>query len=235
MNENLSNRKILIIDDDPNLCEAVGLILAETGATVYTASGGQSGLRKLYTVRPDLVIIDVMMPDMNGWDVCKHVRLLTDTPVMMLTTLQDEESVVQGFSSGADDFISKPFSGRVLVSRVAALLRRSKKQVPERKDSTGYKDDYLSINLEDRRLMVDGEPIKLTSTEFRLLSYLVQNAGRVVTYSQILENVWGQNYQDSTDYVHVYLSRLRQKLEKNHRQPRYLLTEHGIGYRFSKQ
>ncbi|MCA9994951.1 MAG: response regulator transcription factor [Anaerolineales bacterium] len=235
MNENLSNRKILIIDDDPNLCEAVGLILAETGATVYTASGGQSGLRKLYTVRPDLVIIDVMMPDMNGWDVCKHVRLLTDTPVVMLTTLQDEESIVQGFSSGADDFISKPFSGRVLISRVAALLRRSKKQLPERKETAVYKDDYLSINLEDRRLMVDGEPIKLTSTEFRLLSYLVQNAGRVVTYSQILENVWGQNYQDSTDYVHVYLSRLRQKLEKNHRQPRYLLTEHGIGYRFSKQ
>jgi DNA-binding response OmpR family regulator len=235
MTENLSNRKILIIDDDPNLCEAVGLILAETGATVYTASGGQSGLRKLYTLRPDLVIIDVMMPGMNGWEVCQHVRLLTDVPVMMLTTLQDDDSVVQGFNSGADDFISKPFSGRVLVSRVSALLRRNKKQAPERKDNLGYKDEYLSISLEERRLMVGGEPIKLTSTEFRLLAYLVQNAGRVVTYSQILENVWGQNYQDSTDYVHVYLSRLRQKLEKNHRQPRYLVTEHGIGYRFSKQ
>lgn len=235
MSENLTNRKILIIDDDPNLCEAVGLILAEAGATIHTASNGQGGLRKLYSVRPDLVIIDVMMPDMSGWEVCKHVRLLTDTPVMMLTTLQDDESVVQGFNSGADDFISKPFSGRVLVSRAAALLRRNKKQPLERKEATGYKDEYLSINIEDRRLLVEGEPIKLTSTEFRLLSYLLQNAGRVVTYSQILENVWGQNYQDSIDYVHVYLSRLRQKLEKNHRQPRYLLTEHGIGYRFSKQ
>lgn len=234
MTNHLQNKKILIIDDDLAHCEVLGLIFEEAGALVSIANDGQAGLRQLYVTQPDLVIVDVMMPLMNGWEVCRQIRLLTDVPVIMLTTLNEDEDIVQGFHSGADDFISKPFSAEVLKVRAEALLRRRQLE-SESSDRLEYHDDYLSINLTDRTLAINGTPIKLTATEFRLLAYLVRHAGRVLTYGQILENVWGSNYRDSTDYVHVYLSRLRQKLERDHRQPQYLLTEHGVGYRFHKQ
>ena len=234
MTNHLQNKKILIIDDDIGQCEVLGLIFENEGATVYIANDGQAGLRQLYITQPDLVIVDVMMPVMNGWEVCRQIRMLTDIPVIMLTTLNDDEDVIQGFNNGADDFISKPFSAQVLKVRAEALLLR-RQQGSVEAERLEYHDDYLSINLTERLLFVAGEPVKLTATEFRLLSYLVRHAGRVLTYNQILENVWGSNYHDSTDYVHVYLSRLRQKIEKNHRQPQYLLTEHGVGYRFNKQ
>lgn len=234
MTNHLQNKKILIIDDDLGHCEVLGLILEEAGAVVYIANDGQTGLRQLYITQPDLVIVDVMMPVMNGWEVCRQIRLLTDTPIIMLTTLNDDDDIVQGFNSGADDFISKPFNAQILKVRAESLLRR-REQSTTKPEQLEYHDDYLSINLAERSLFVKGAPIKLTATEFRLLSYLVRHAGRVLTYNQILENVWGSNYHDSTDYVHVYLSRLRQKIEKNHRQPQYLLTEHGVGYRFNKQ
>lgn len=234
MTNYLQNKKILIIDDDVVHCDVLGDLFEEVGAVVHTANDGKTGLRQLYLVQPDLIIVDVVMPVMDGWEVCRQIRLLTDTPVIMLTTLNQDEDEIQGFTSGANDFLSKPFSMKVLKVRAEALLRR----LPQDKvkpEGPEYHDNYLSINLTKRALVIKGERIKLTATEFRLLAYLVRHAGRVLTYEQILENVWSGNYSNGSDYVHVYVSRLRHKLEQDHRHPKYLLTEHGVGYWFNQQ
>jgi DNA-binding response OmpR family regulator len=152
----------------------------------------------------------------------------------MLTTLNKDEEIIRGLDYGADDFVSKPFSRDVVLARARALLRRT--EAPFELDGQAtYSDDYLVVNLEKRRVLVRGESVQLTATEFRLLSYLLQNAGQVLTYRTILDKVWGWEYQDSVDYVHVYLSHLRRKIEEDPRNPKYLQTERGVGYRFEKQ
>ncbi|MDX1687520.1 MAG: response regulator transcription factor [Candidatus Promineifilaceae bacterium] len=229
----MTSKGILVIDDNDGLCEVVRLVLEDTGAEIYTAQSGRDGLRRFFEERPDLVILDIMLPDISGWEVCKQIRLLADTPILLLTTLDEDEAVVRGLDLGADDFLSKPFNMDVLVARSRALLRRAS-STPEPKQSFTYSDEYLTVDLQKHRVLVRGEPVKLTATEFELLSYLVRNAGRVLTYAQILERVWGPEYCDSPDYVHVYLSHLRRKLEEDPRQPRYLVTEHGVGYRFER-
>jgi two-component system KDP operon response regulator KdpE len=174
------------------------------------------------------------MPDIDGWEVLRQIRLLADTPVILLTTIQDDSAMVRGLNLGADDFISKPFNNQVLLARARSVLRRTKSMsVPS--TTMQFRDDYLLIDLESHQIMTDGEPVKLTATEFRLLSYLLQNAGQVLSYTQILDYVWGSEYRESVDYVHVYLSHLRRKIEKDSRNPQYLLTEYGIGYRFERR
>lgn len=229
----MQNKKILVIDDDVNLGQAIRLTFARTGAEVFTAVDGRDGLRQFYEHRPDLVILDVRMPDIDGWETCRQIRLLSNIPIIMLTTLDKDEDVLRGFDYGADDFVTKPFSRDVLLARARAVLRRVE-LLNEADDQTIYHDDYLNIDLRKRRVVVDGEQTQLTATEFRLLSYLLQNAGQVLTYQNILDKVWGWEYQDSIDYVHVYISHLRRKLEADPRNPRYVLTERGIGYRFER-
>ena len=233
MQGELKGRGILVIDDNDGLCQIVRLILEESGARIYTAQSGREGLRCFFEHKPELVILDIMLPDISGWEVCKQIRLLADTPILMLTTLDEDDAVVRGLNLGADDFLSKPFNMDVLVARSRALLRRLSSTSPP-EPSFAYSDDYLTVDLQRHRVFIRGEPVNLTATEFQLLSYLVRNAGRVLTYGQILERVWGPEYRDSPDYVHVYLSHLRRKLEEDPRHPRYLLTEHGVGYRFEK-
>ena len=176
-----------------------------------------------------------MMPEMDGFEVCRRIRQVSSVPIMMLTALNSEEEIIGGLDSGADDFISKPFSPDILVARAKALLRRF--EMP--KDSTVrhnyYSDGYLTIDLEKRNILVRGDSIKLTRTEYNLLAYLFQNSGWVRTFDQILENVWGAEYQGSLDYVHVYISNLRKKIEIDPRHPAYLESEHGVGYRFNKK
>ena len=228
------NTKVLIIDDDQNLAEMVELIFLAEDATVYTAVDGKEGLKKFYTYRPDVVILDVVMPELDGWETCHQIRLMADTPIIMLTTMAEDQNIVKGLEYGADDFIAKPFSPEVLKARVAAVLRRVKVESEQLVKPHLYQDAYLTIDLNERQVVVGGEAVKLSATEFTLLSFLVLNANRVLSYQQILLNVWGKEYVDSVDYVHVYMSHLRRKLEKDPSSPRYLQTEHGIGYRFVK-
>jgi two-component system, OmpR family, KDP operon response regulator KdpE len=230
----MEQKKILVIDDDVNLLQSIKFTFVRAGADVVTAVDGREGLHRFYEARPDLVILDVRMPDIDGWETCRRIRLFSHVPIIMLTTLNKDEEVIRGLDYGADDFVTKPFSREVLLARARALLRRTDGP-GDLGDQLTYSDDHLYISLEKRRVLVRGEPVQLTATEFRLLAYLLQNAGQVLTHRTILDKVWGWEYQDSVDYVHVYLSHLRRKLEEDPRNPRYLVTERGIGYRFERR
>jgi two-component system KDP operon response regulator KdpE len=223
---------VLIIDDNPVLCQTIETLFSIEGATVHIALDGKSGLRLFFELKPDLVILDVMMPEMSGWEVCRQMRMLASTPIIMLTAHASDEEVVKGLNSGADDFVAKPFTADVLLARSRAVLRRTE-NIGGGLDKLTYSDGYLTVDLEKRRVLVEGEPVRLTVTEFRLLALLIRHAERTLSYEEILRHVWGQEYQDSIEYVQVYLSHLRRKLEKDPRNPVYFLTEHGMGYRFS--
>jgi DNA-binding response OmpR family regulator len=229
----MNSKKILVIDDDINLCQLIKYTFMGLGAEVYTAVNGQEGIRQFFNHRPDLVLLDIRMPIMDGWETCKEIRKLSHVPIIMLTTFHRDDEVVRGLNLGADDYVSKPFDSKVLIARTMAALRRA--ELPsETLKPISYNDDYLVVDLENRRVHVYGRPVKLSAREYDLLTLLLTNAGRVLTYEQILDRVWGWEYRDNTDYIHVYLSHLRRKIEKDPKNPRYLITEHGIGYRFEK-
>jgi two-component system, OmpR family, KDP operon response regulator KdpE len=227
-------KKILIVDDDPMLSELIGYNLEQEGYTIVRAEDGDDGLRQFQTEQPDLVILDVTMPKRNGWEVCERIRAVSDTPVMMLTAQGREEDIVRGLDLGADDYLTKPFRLRVLLARIRAALRRTHLSL-EPEPQVTYTDDYLVINLADRRVTVGGEITKLTPTEYKLLAFLVENKGRILTFRQILENVWGFEYIDDIDYLRVYIWHLRKKIEQNSKNPVYLLNELSTGYRFEPQ
>jgi DNA-binding response OmpR family regulator len=227
------DKKILIIDDNQNLSEMLKLVFVEEGAQVEKAANGIEGLQRFYSQQPDLVLLDVVMPEMDGWETCRLIRLLAFTPIIMLTTLDNDQDIVRGLENGADDFLTKPFSPEVLKARVAAVFRRTNINPDSQGVGSIYQDDYLTLDLENHRVMADNKTIKLSATEYKLLSFLFSNANRILRYDQILENVWGYEYRTSVDYVHVYISHLRRKMEKDPRNPRYFQTEHGVGYRFS--
>lgn len=229
----IQGKKILIIDDDPSLLRLVEQTLSLAGGRVYTATNGLEGLNQFYVHQPDLVILDIMMPDVDGFEICRLIRQSSNVPIIMLTALGQEKDIVRGFECGADDYVTKPFSSDVLVARVQATLHRAALPAVV-EEPVIYDDGYLTIDIEQRRVFVCGEPVKLSVKEYQLLVYLFRHAGRVLTICQILENVWGWEYRDNVDYVHVYVHHLRQKLEENPKRPKYLLTEHGIGYRFEK-
>ena len=230
----LQNRKILVIDDDPEIIELVELMLTRASATVVTACCAEDGLRQFYAHRPDLVLLDVMMPGMDGLETCRRIRQLSDVPIIMLTVLTGTDDLLRGLEAGADDYVTKPFAGQVLVARAQALLRRSEQSDKDELQIV-YRDGHLAIDLQRRQVLVRQKPVKLSPTEYRLLAYLLRNGGRVLTYDQILEQVWGPECLGSTEYVHVYVHRLRQKLEPDACSPRYLLNEPGVGYRFERQ
>jgi two-component system KDP operon response regulator KdpE len=230
----MKGKKILIVDDDPDLRSLVELLFTQAGAEVYVACDGREGLGQLAACRPDLVLLDVTMPILDGWETCRLMRRLSDAPIIFLTVLTHEDEVVRGFEYGAVDYVSKPFSTKVLLARARAALRKADARSREQ-GATFYDDGYLHIDLEARRVWVDGEPVQLTATEYQVLSYLFENAGRVLTHAQILEHVWGWDYQDSPEYVHVYVWHLRQKLEQDPHHPQYVQTERGVGYRFEKR
>jgi DNA-binding response OmpR family regulator len=222
--------KILLIDDSPDLLRIVQLCLERESFEVYTAQNGKEGLQRTYSTQPDLVILDVMMPGMDGWDVLSRLREMSEVPVIMLTAKGREVDIVRGLGLGADDYITKPFGTGELVARVRALLRRNKMPVAQR--VTRYQDNGLSIDLERHEVRVRGVPVDLTPTEFRLLSVLVQNAGKVVPHHTLLTQVWGEEYASEVHYLKLYIRYLRQKIEESASNPRYILTEWGVGYRF---
>ena len=232
MNDPLQDRKILVIDDDPEILELLDMLLSGGGARVVTTATAAEGLRQFYAFRPDLVILDLMMPVMSGWEVCGRLRELSNVPIMMLTALTETRDVARGLEAGADDYLTKPFATQIFLARVRALLRRSL-LAESLSPSHAYDDGHLTIDLERRQVLVRQEPVKLTPTEYKLLAYLFQHPDRSLPYAQILESIWGSQFVDCTHYVHVYLHRLRKKLEVDPEQPRYLVTEPGIGCRFN--
>ncbi len=228
------DQKVLLIDDDADLLHLAGLLFKKAGAQVFTARDGLEGISKLFTCNPNLIILDVMMPGTNGFEVCQRIRQVSNAPIIMLTALNHEQEMLRGLEAGADDFLSKPFNAEILLARAKAVLRRSNHPNTQ-PDSFEFNDGHLNIDIDRRYVLVKGKRIKLTPVEFRLLVYLARNAGKVLTFDQILANVWGTEYKGSIDYVHVYISHLRRKLEEKSRSARYIVTLHGVGYIFEKQ
>ncbi len=225
------NKKILVVDDEERMLRFIRLNLEHDGFQVIEAVKGHEALDKMRTGMPDLILLDVMLPDMDGFEVLKMIREISTVPVIMLTAKGEEDDRVKGLELGADDYVTKPFSPRELVSRVKAVLRHVEVEGGGEEEVLQI-DDRLKIDFNRREIFVDGELVKLRPTEYRLLYHLVQNAGWVLTYDQILSRVWGYEYRDEPHYVRLYINYLRQKLEEDPSNPKYILTERGVGYRF---
>jgi len=229
-------KKVLIIDDDPAFRNLVEQVLTQKEYEVLKASSGQEGLRLMFDQRPDLVLLDVVMPGIDGWQVCSRIREISDIPIIMITgEYKSEEDIVRGLDYGADDYLTKPVGSKELVARVRAILRRA--ELPASKDIRKgiiYSDGFLTVDITERKVTVNGKRIKLTPREFRLFILLVENAGHILTHKQLLEKVWGWEYTDDLDYVRIYISHLRQKIEPDTSLPRYIITEPGVGYSFQK-
>jgi two-component system KDP operon response regulator KdpE len=230
--ETFKNRTILVVDDEERMARFIRINLEHDGFRVVEAYRGMEAMQALRDAMPDLIILDVMMPDIDGFEVLKMVREFSSVPVIMLTARGEEDDRVRGLELGADDYITKPFSPRELVSRVRAVLRRADTAGTSARGEVIEVDDRLKLDFGRREVWLDGELVKLRPTEYRLLYHLVQNAGWVVTYDQLLTKVWGYEYRDEPHYVRLYVNYLRQKLEQDPANPKYILTERGIGYRF---
>jgi DNA-binding response OmpR family regulator len=224
-------RRILVVDDEPRMIHFIRLNLEHDGFDVVEASSGTQALDQLRDRLPDLVLLDVMMPDLDGFETLRLLREFSTVPVIMLTAKGDEEDRVRGLELGADDYVTKPFSPRELVSRVRAVLRRTESPASAAHEPVRV-DDRLTIDFDRREVRVEGTLVRLRPTEYRLLYHLVQNAGWVVPHDQLLAKVWGYEYRDETHYLRLYINYLRQKLEKDPAHPEYILTERGVGYRF---
>lgn len=224
---------VLVVDDEPRLVDVVRMNLEMEGYRVLDASNGVEALEHVKEDLPDLVILDVMMPDMDGFEALRRIREVSNVPVIMLTVRQEESDRIRGLEIGADDYLTKPFSPRELQSRIKALLRRAFMPSPARKTKTVVDKD-LTIDFSKREVWVRGQKVTLRPTEYRLLYHLVNNAGRLMTHDTLLSRVWGPEYRDESHYLRLYITYLRQKLERDPAHPRYILTERGVGYRFKE-
>ena len=223
--------RILVVDDERRMVGFIRLNLEQDGYEVIEAFNGTEALNRLRDSLPDLILLDVMMPDIDGFEVLRTIREISQVPVIMLTAKGEEDDKVKGLELGADDYVTKPFSPRELVSRIKAVLRRGA-TFEEDEEGVIEVDDRLRIDFGRREVWVDDELIKLRPTEYRLLYHLVRNAGWVMTHDQILTKVWGYEYRDEPHYVRLYINYLRKKIEKDPSNPEYILTERGVGYRF---
>ncbi len=224
-------RLILAVDDEPRMTRFIRMNLELEGYRVSEATNGLEALEKVRDELPDLVLLDVMMPDMDGFETLRHLREISNVPVIMLTAKGEEEDIIRGLELGADDYVTKPFSARELISRIKALLRRS--EMPPVMEKKVLKiDDRLSIDFQRHEVIVDGQHINLRPTEYRLLYHLVNNAGWVMSHETLLSKVWGYEYRDELQYLRLYIRYLREKIEVDPANPQYILTERGIGYQF---
>lgn len=224
---------ILIVDDEARIRDFVRMNLELEHYSVIEASNGLEALEELRENLPDLVVLDVMMPEMDGFETLKAIREVSTVPVIMLTVRQSEQDKIRGLDLGADDYIAKPFSPPELLSRIRVLLRRSFMAPPSRKTEIVVDPD-LKIDFARREVIVRGQKVILRPTEYRLLYHLVSNAGHLLTHETLLSKVWGREYRDEAHYLRLYITYLRQKLEKDPAHPKYILTERGIGYRFKE-
>ncbi|MCR4406576.1 MAG: response regulator transcription factor [Anaerolineae bacterium] len=224
--------KLLIVDEEPDVVKVVRAAFRaqEPNWEVLAASSGPEALQIIESEQPDLVLLDVVLPGMDGFSVLRELRRFSDVPVIMLTVRDDEVSKVTGLELGADDYITKPFGYLELVARVRAVLRRAE-GLP-----LSYEEPFVCgdvrVDFSTRQVTVKGQAVELTNTEYRLLYHLVRNAGRPMSHEALLARVWGHEYTDEINYLKVYISRLRAKLEPDPQHPQYILTEYGFGYRF---
>lgn len=225
---------LLLIEDDLALCQVLKFMLTKKGFQVEVAYNAITGLQKAYTLKPSAIILDIMLPDLDGWQTCIRFREMSDVPIIMLTALGSEENVIKGFDIGADDYIVKPVTTEELSARIHAVLRRSSRTNGNGSygRSTIFSYDNLVIDLDRHEVTVDGQWIYLSPTEFRLLSVLVQYKGRMLPHEFLLQEVWGPEYVNEIDYLRLYISYLRRKLEKDTSKPGLIHNEWGLGYRF---
>jgi DNA-binding response OmpR family regulator len=226
--------KVLVVDDEPDMRQVItwSLGFQEPTWEVLTAPNGQQALKQVAQEGPDIVLLDVAMPDMDGFEVLREIRRFSDIPVILVTVKETEVDKVHGLELGADDYVTKPFGHLELLARIRAVLRRAQ-SLPLVYEEPFNCDD-LRVDFVTSEVTISGQPVALTHTEFRLLCYLVRNAGRVLTHEMLLAHVWGREYVDEIDYLRVYIGRLRSKLEPDPSHPRYILTERRHGYRFQR-
>lgn len=222
---------ILVVDDERHIVQVVRMNLEVEGFRIITASSGTDALRRVREDMPDLVLLDVRMPEMDGFETLRLLREISDVPVIMLTVRSDEQDIVHGLELGADDYVTKPFRTRELSSRIRAVLRRGR-GLPSPETALIKIDDYLSLDTNNREAIVGGKRVKLRPTEYRLLYHLIENAGWVVPHETLLAKAWGYEYREEVHYLRLYITYLRQKIEPDPAHPRYILTERGVGYRF---
>lgn len=222
--------RILIIDDDEGLVRLLRCQLKDEGFELLAACSGVEGLDILQSQHPSLVLLDLMLPCMNGWETCRQIRECSDIPIIMLTALARKEDKVRGLELGADDYVTKPFHRSELIARIRAVLRRRRNPLQE--NLTVRIDDRLLLDRARCRAVVDGQKVALSPVEYQLLECFVDNLGRVLTHQNLLSQVWGWEYADEKSYLKVYVCSLRKKIERNPRKPEYILTERGLGYRF---
>jgi len=224
--------KVLVIDDDARICDAleVGVQLQWQDAQVITAADGEAGLDRFFDEEPDVVLLDVNMPRLSGYEVLKAIRQVSDVPVIMLTARGDDVDQVRGLELGADDYVPKPFSHLALMARIKAALRRAELPPPVQL-LPDFQAGDLTMHFQNQEVKVAGEVVNLTPVEYRLLYHLVRNAGHVLPHQALLDRVWGGDYEAGPEYLKVFISRLRAKL-RHPGGPEYIETERGRGYRF---
>jgi two-component system KDP operon response regulator KdpE len=225
-------RRILVVDDEPRMIGFIRMNLEFEGHQVIEAHNGLEAMEAIRTKLPDIVLLDVMMPDLDGFETLRMLREFSNIPVIMLTAKGEENDRVYGLELGADDYITKPFGPRELSSRIKAVLRRITTPSISPQESILKIDDRLSVDFNRREVLVNGKAEKLRPTEYRLLYHLIENAGWTVPHDQILAKVWGYEYRDEAHYVRLYVNYLREKIEEDPANPKYILTERGVGYRF---
>ena len=229
--DDTGERLILVVDDEPRMIRFIRMNLELEGYRVVEATNGLEALDRVRKDLPDLVVMDVQMPEMDGFEALEHIRQVSTVPVIMLTVKAEEEDKVRGLELGADDYVTKPFSPRELSSRIKALLRRLEMPSPPVKTVTRI-DDRLTVDFSRYQVVVDGEPVSLRPTEYRLLYHLISNPGWVMSHETLLSKVWGHEYRDESHLLRLYIAYLRKKIEADPANPQYILTERGVGYRF---
>ena len=229
----VSGKTVLVVDDEPHVVEFIAMNLELEGFRVVRAANGYEALEKAAKEMPDLVILDIMMPDIDGFETLEKLRDISAIPVIFLSAKGEEVDRIRGLDLGADDYITKPFGPKELVSRIRAVLRRTEPATAAAGSEITV-DDELRINFDQRKVIVRGKEVRLRPTEYRLLYQLVTNAGKLLTHEMLLSRVWGTEYRDEDQYVRLYVTYLRQKIEKDPKNPRYILSERGLGYRFKE-
>ncbi|MHB0879068.1 MAG: response regulator transcription factor [Anaerolineae bacterium] len=223
--------RILVVEDDQSLAKVIGISLEKEGYDVLLAGNGTDGLKAAYESHPSLVILDIMMPRLDGWEVCRRLKEMAATPVLMLTARVTEADVLKGFEAGADDYLRKPFSLAELNARVKALSRGAR-LARRHSDPSVLRSGDLELDLPNHRTTLRGESIALTPTEFRLLAYMMQNQGRLLTHEDLLAQVWGDEFSGEHQYLRLYVRYLRRKLRDDATSPLYITSVRGQGYRF---
>ena len=225
--------RILIVEDDPDVARSLQLELKLNSYEVIVANDGSKGIQRFQESSPDLVLLDLSLPNMDGMIVCQRIRELSDVPILMMTAQEvTEHQIAEGLNLGADEFMRKPLPTIEFQARIRALLRRSKLCDQYKSQPLRYEDEYLMVDLNSRRVSTRGEEIRLPPTEFKLLATFIRHPGEVLTFQQLLEQVWGFEYTTEHHYPRIYVSHLRRKIEPDPKHPTYIQNEYGVGYRF---